>query len=228
MLHEFIESNRDELIRRCRAKVGNRTSPPVTPQEMEYGVPLLLEQLGVALRAEQQKDSLRNRENDQPSGSSPTGRENARTAALHGKELLQQGYSVEQVVHGYGDVCQAVTELAREADIEITVNEFNLFNGLLDDAIAGAVASYGAHRDISLSAQGSEDIHARVGLLAQEQAVFLDRAIKAFDALRVGNIGLNGATAAVLEQSLHELRALIEKSLPEIRLSSGMSRSSKL
>lgn len=46
MLHEFVTSNRDELIRRCRSKVSKRDSPPVTPTELEHGVPLVLEQLG--------------------------------------------------------------------------------------------------------------------------------------------------------------------------------------
>ena len=38
--------------------------------------------------------------------------------------------------------------------------------------------------------------------------------MKAFDALKVGNIGLRGATGALLEDSLAKLRALIDKSLP--------------
>lgn len=222
MLHEFITSHRQELIERCRVKVRNRTSPPVTPEEMEFGVPLFLEQLSAALRSAQEKGSLRN---DQRASNSPAAKESSRTAALHGEELLQQGYSVEQVVHGYGDVCQAVTELARETGSEITITEYHLFNGLLDNAIADAVSAYGKHRDASLSTQGSEDVHEKVGMLAEEQRVLLDRAIKAFNALRTGAIGMNGATASVLEESLQELRKTIEKSLPEIRLASGMTKS---
>ena len=38
------------------------------------------------------------------------------TAAIHGGHLLEQGFTVSQVVHGYGDVCQALTELAQETD----------------------------------------------------------------------------------------------------------------
>src|SRR6185436_15993658 len=38
MLHEFLSSNREELIRRCRAKVSQRDAPPVTPLELEHGV----------------------------------------------------------------------------------------------------------------------------------------------------------------------------------------------
>lgn len=37
-----------------------------------------------------------------------------RTAALQGAEFLRLGYTLDQVVHGYGDVCQAITTLAVE------------------------------------------------------------------------------------------------------------------
>jgi len=53
MLHEFLTANRNELIRRCRSKVSKRDSPPVGPVELEYGVPLFLEQLVEALRSQQ-------------------------------------------------------------------------------------------------------------------------------------------------------------------------------
>jgi len=48
-------------------------------------------------------------------------------------------------------------------------------------------------------------------------------ALKALEALRVGNTGVKGATANVLADSLMTLRDLIDKSLPEIRLSTGMT-----
>jgi len=36
LLHEFIAAHREEIIRRCRAKVATRTMPP--PTEAEMGV----------------------------------------------------------------------------------------------------------------------------------------------------------------------------------------------
>ena len=47
-----------------------------------------------------------------------------------------------QVVHDYGGVCQAVTELADEMHAPITADEFRIFNRCLDDAIAEAVTEY--------------------------------------------------------------------------------------
>jgi len=50
------------------------------------------------------------------------------TAGRHGSELLLKGYSVDQVVHDYGDLCQAVTELALEENAVITTDEFRILN----------------------------------------------------------------------------------------------------
>jgi diguanylate cyclase (GGDEF)-like protein len=63
-------------------------------------------------------------------------------ATLHGRDLLQEGFTIEQVIRDYGDVCQAVTQLAAEAGVSITANEFHIFNRCLDDAIAAAVTEY--------------------------------------------------------------------------------------
>jgi hypothetical protein len=195
MLHEFLSLNREELIRRCRAKVSERSSPP-SPSELEHGVPLFLAQLVEALLYERVDPA-------------PGPTESDRSAALHGKELLDEGYTIDQVVHGYGDVCQAVTELAMETDAPITVSEFHLFNRVLDNAIAEAVTSFGHHRDESISTGSARDLHRQIGTLADQQRKLLDAALGALDALKVGNVGLMGATGAVLEDSLVRLRDLI-------------------
>jgi hypothetical protein len=219
MLHEFLASNRDELIGRCRSKVSKRDSPPVTPTELEHGVPLFLEELVWALRCEEENPGLDRDRIFGPLSKTPAAVESSRTAALHGKELLEGGYSVDQVVRDYGDICQAITELATERDAAVTVEEFRTFNRLLDNAIADAVSSYGCHRDESISAQGEQDQQIWKGTLGDEQRELLDTAVKAFDALKVGNIGLRGATGTLLEDSLVKLRDLIDRSLPEMRLS---------
>ena len=222
MLHEFLTSNRDELIRRCRSKVGKRDSPPVTPLELEYGVPLFLDQLVEALRADQATSAPGHAVISGPWQKSPVAVESSRTAALHGEELFAKGYTVHQVVHGYGDVCQAITELAKETDAPITVDEFHTFNRLLDNAIADAVSSYGRRLDDS-AGRADPGLHQRMGALAEEQRKLVETGLKALEALKIGNIGLGGATGAVLEESLVKLRDLVDRSLPEIRLATGMT-----
>ena len=212
MLHEFVSSNRQELISRCRSKVGKRNSPPVSASELEYGVPLFLRQLVAALRIEQDSES-----SSKPAASA----ESSRAAGLHGKKLLDKGYTVDQVVHDYGDVCQSITELAKEKAAPVTIDEFQTMNRLLDHAIADAVVSYGRHREESHAAHEHKQLHDRMGTLADAQRRTLERALQALEALKAGNIGLMGATGMLLEDSLLQLRDLIDRSLPEIRLATG-------
>ncbi|MDM0029520.1 hypothetical protein [Variovorax saccharolyticus] len=47
-------------------------------------------------------------------------------AAAHGKELLGLGFSVDQVVHDYGDLCRAITELAVKRDAPFSIDEFRV------------------------------------------------------------------------------------------------------
>jgi hypothetical protein len=43
-------------------------------------------------------------------------------AGLHGRDLFHQGFTIEQVVRDYGDVCQAVTKLAIETKVPISAH----------------------------------------------------------------------------------------------------------
>ena len=221
MLHEFVVMHRDELIKRCRAKVSCRKAPPVTPSELEYGVPLFLGQLVEALRCEALL-APGSPATDAAPGRSAASAESSRIAALHGRALHERGYTLGQVVHDYGDICQSVTELAREIQAPVTVGEFHTLNRLLDSAIADAVSSYG-RRGEYLAARSTLDLHERMGHLADEQRRALATALEALHAIKLGSIGLQGATGTLLEDSLHKLRDLIDKSLPEIRLATGMT-----
>jgi signal transduction histidine kinase len=205
MLHEFIATNRDEIIRRCRGKVTTRSVPPPTDAGIDHGVPGFLDQLVDALRL--------------GLTSSP---EIGRSAIQHGHDLLLQGFTVSQVVHDYGDVCQAITELAVEMNAPIGTEDFRTLNRCLDDAIAGAVTEYGRERNQSTldgeTARGSE----RLGFLAHELRNLLNTAILAFEVLKTGNVGVAGSTGTVLHRSLMGLRALIGRSLAEVRLTQGV------
>jgi hypothetical protein len=45
MLEDFVLAHRDEIINRCRLKVAQRPSPPPTPEEIDHGVPMFLDEL---------------------------------------------------------------------------------------------------------------------------------------------------------------------------------------
>jgi hypothetical protein len=189
----------------------------VTPLELEHGIPRFLEQLVVALRHEEANP-------ESWSNEKPASAESSRTAKSDGDELFEQGYTVGQVVHGYGDVCQVITQLALETNASITVREFRTFNRLLDNAIADAVSSFILHREPPANDDGAHDLHEHLGSVAEEQRKLLDAALVALDALKFGNVGLKGATGSVLEDSLKKLRVLVDRTLPEIRLATGMTK----
>jgi hypothetical protein len=146
-----------------------------------------------------------------------------RAAALHGAELLRQGFSVDQVVHDYGDVCQSVTALAVEQEIFISTDEFRTLNRCLDNAIADAVASFGSARQTSIDRQ-AETLQQRLVFFAVEQRRLVDIAIQSLAAIKTGNIGIGGATGTLLAHALEELRSLTDRTLPEIRLASPSAK----
>ena len=50
------------------------------------------------------------------------------TAAAHGKELMALSYTFDPVVNDYGDLCQAVTDLAVERGAPFSIDEFRTLN----------------------------------------------------------------------------------------------------
>src|SRR4030095_1482255 len=67
-----------------------------TEAELEDGIPLFLQQLIQTLQSP--CESMNNAM--------------VETATIHGRNLLRMGFTVGQVVHDYGGLCQAITELA--------------------------------------------------------------------------------------------------------------------
>lgn len=179
-LEEFIASNRDEIILRCRTKVARRSAPPSTAAEIDHGVPLFLNQLLQEL------------------GHGPsTSLEIGKGAGQHGHDLLLQGFTIGQVVWDYGDICQSVTDLAVDLAAPISANDFRTLNRCLDDAIAGAVTEYARADDVTRDGTSSE------------LRSLTDAAITAFEVLQTGNVGVGGSTGAIVHRSLLSIRALI-------------------
>ncbi|HUG52441.1 MAG TPA: HAMP domain-containing sensor histidine kinase [Vicinamibacteria bacterium] len=208
MLHEFLTVHRDEIIARTRQKVATRMAPRPTAAELEHGVPLFLEQLVDTLRREQGTPAR------------PTSWEMGRSALRHGADLRTAGFTIAQVVHDYGDVCQAVTELSIELQAPISGDEFKTLNRCLDEAIAQAVTEFARQRDISVSEQETE----RLGLFAHELRNSLSNAMLAFEVLKTGTVGVAGSTGGVLGRNLIALRDLIDRSLAAVRLEAGFQR----
>jgi signal transduction histidine kinase len=217
-MYEFLEHNRAELIERCKAKVAQRPRRAATPEQLKNGVPLFLEQLTNTLRAEKEGhpgDSLRI--SGASGGEASVLSEIGQTATAHGKQLLELGYTVDQVVHDYGDLCQAITDLAVERDAPFSVEEFRTLNRCLDNAIADAVTEFSAQRDATLSRRSTAEANQRLGFLVHELRNSLQTATLALTALETGLLPIAGATGAVLRRSLGALTALVNHAVQEVR-----------
>jgi signal transduction histidine kinase len=201
MLHEFLTEHRDEIIALCRAKVATRRAPRATEGELEHGVPLFLDQLAETLRLKLSSSATMEAH-----------------ATMNGRDLLQLGITVAQVVHSYGDICQSITGLAVDLDYPITNDEFRILNRCLDDAIADSVTEYERERDTFLADANTE----RLGAFSHELRNLLNSASLAFDAINSGDVGTGGSTGGVLARSLKGLRVLVDRSLAEVRLEGGL------
>lgn len=211
MLRDFIILNRDQIIERTRLRVRERLPGQGIDANIEHGIPLFLSQLVDALK-----------ESKPLTAPSPGRAEQAQkrivtSAGIQGYDLLRSGMTVDQVVRGYGDVCQVVTQLAAEAGVVISADDFQVFNACLDDAIAGAVTAYGNQRELDLVGASTE----RLGVLMHELRNLLHTAILSFDAIKQGMVGVGGSTSALHTRSLSALSSLLERSFLQVREEAG-------
>jgi len=223
MMHEFLIANRAELIARCRVKVALRAPPGVPEAELAHGVSIFLDQLIKTLLVEQTSSPLQSRRVSGPSGGSrPALSEIGESATLHGKELQAHGFTVEEVVHDYGDLCQSISDLAVERGALIGVDEFRTLNRCLDNAIANAVTEFGYQRDFIAADKQAVELNERLGYLAHELRNQLCTATLALSIIKQGNVGLAGPTGGVLDRALVGLGNLIDRSLAEVRIAAGL------
>jgi signal transduction histidine kinase len=210
MLQDFLTVNRAAILAKTRALVSVRRWPPASTLDAEYGVPLFLSQLSETLRSE--------------TSGAPAFDVIGPSAVHHGRELMALGFTLSQVVHNYGDVCQAITELALDQRAPITTREFHILNRCLDTAIAEAVTE---HARITAESRVTEEIE-RLGHLAHELRDRLNTAVMAFDIVRRGTVSVNGSTGTVLGRSLIGLRDLVNTTLADVRMAANQHRRERL
>lgn len=201
VLHDFVARYRADIIARTEEKLSSRPATTRAPGGLENGVPLFLTQLTETLKHE--------------AGGAPfAGNAIGDSAARHGGELLSLGFTVSEVVHAYGDICQAVTELAVEKDVPISTEDFHTLNRCLDTAIAEAVTE---HARLTAQCRTTGEVE-RLGEVAHEIRNHLNSAMLAFDSLKNGVVAVNGSTGAVLGRSLLGVRNVIDNTLADIRM----------
>jgi hypothetical protein len=211
MLHEFLSARRGELIERCRVKVAKRSVPKEIESERAYGIPIFIDQLVETLQAEPERSKEISGAIDSANKSSVS--EMGVTAARHGGDLSRQGYTAEQVIRDYGDLCQAITDCAFENGAAIEVDEFRTLNRCLDNAIADSVTEWAYQSNLAHADKKIE----RVDFFIYEFRKLIHTGTLAVVAIKAGNVGISGATGAVLDRSLLDLRNLLDRSIDDLR-----------
>jgi hypothetical protein len=133
------------------------------------GSPLFLDQLVAMMR----------------SGGTST-REIDSSAGQHGHDLLLKGFTVSQVVHDYGDVCQTITDLALESNAPISTEDFRTLNRCLDDAIASAVTMYERESQLAHASNATDRDNERIAFLIHELRNLVGTAVVALEVLKSG------------------------------------------
>lgn len=218
MMHTFIANNRLDLIDRCKAKVARRAHRAATEAQLRNGIPIFLDQLQRTLEAEEGSDDAQSLQISGPAGGAASSlSEIGVSATAHGKLLLELGFTVDQVVHDYGDLCQAITDLAVERDAPFGVSEFRTLNRCLDNAIADAVTEFSHQKDIVLERQREIALRRRIGSLAHELRNDILSATLALRALETGGLPVTGATGGVLRRALASISRLVHGAVEEVR-----------
>ena len=207
MLHQFLKQNRSELIERCRTKVEKRRAPTVPPDDVDHGIPLFLDQLTQMLPGGANPEAAGQTSTTAPASAASVRMEEG--AVLHGQDQRRNNFSIEQVVHGYGDLCQSITQLASEKNFAIDANEFGVLNIRLDNAIADAVSEFsrGSATREAIAGATAETL----GTITHEMRNLHTTCAIALRAMERGTVGFGGATAGALRASLTRMGTLIER-----------------
>lgn len=205
MLYDFLIENEKEILamtaKKSLSQVGIRSSS----EQLKVGLPIFYKQLIAALRSDSSLMAL---------NSGSENRAISQSAGVHGGELMKMGYTLSQVVHSYGSLCQSITELANDKKLEITPGEFRHFNHFQDVAIAGAVTEFQLLRDTQVSDREIQHL----GFLAHELRNALATVSMSLELIKEGTVGFGGSVGQVLDRGLKRMEDLIDHSLTEVRL----------
>ena len=207
MLYQFLRKERTNILALCGEKLLKLSDERSSSHEMESGLPVFYDELVEVLRMDEDEARV------PIEGVSGTVHHEA--ATRRGKESLRLGYTVSQVVHGYGALCQSITQYAAEYSEEpIEAREFNRLNFCLDVAIAEAVTEFNRGQQDATT----RDEVQRLGFLAHEMRNALSNVSMAHLSIKMGLAGHSGSTNKVLEDAVLLMKNIIDRSLSEVRL----------
>lgn len=212
MLQAFITLYREEIIRCCREKVAARLVLPASSTDADHGVSLFLDQLVEVLRS---------------TGKGSTQKIDV-SSARHGLDLFAQGLTVSQVIQGYGDICQSITEVALKTNTPFSTEDFQVLNKCLDNAIAGAVTMYTSQSERALLGSAGKHTGDEMAFFIHELRRLVSKALTAFDILRTGNALVSGSTGTLLRHCLTELQELCNLSVTNLPPTQGFANTPQI
>jgi len=136
------------------------------------------------------------------------------SALQFGRDLFRLGFTVTQLVQGYGAVSEAATALAHERGAQIGPEEHEVLNAALDIAIAHAVDGYQREHDQVMIRRETGNL----AFHAHQLRSALAAASVSFRALKKSGARCDGRIGGRLERSLGRMRGLIDSALAEERL----------
>ena len=207
MLYEFLAQYEKEIIQICKTKIEANSDSKPTSATLDKGLPIFYKEIIEILKrtAKSPKHSAFAEDMKGDSEKRMKG-----PAAEHGKESLRLGYTISQVVHYYGAVCQSITEFIQTKNFKIESAEFHDFNLALDCAIAEAVTEFekGA---IKKDGNGSGDGEIKLSpALLQKIKNSLGAVSISYQTVRKGLVGSAGDTSEAMGKSLEHLSQLID------------------
>lgn len=201
-LHDFLLNHEKEVIELTGKLILQRAGVRPSSDQLKQALPIFYHQLINVFKDAKNRVGSKDEEAFSDAG------------AIHGMELFRLGYTISNVVHSYGAICQAITELAIEKRVSITPSEFQDLNLCLDVAIAGAVSEYQAVHSREESSREVEHL----GFLAHELRNALATVNISYELIKTGTLGFKGSTGRILEKGLKRIEDLIVRSLTEVRL----------
>lgn len=199
MLSEFLAAHRTQILALARRKAATLTTSGPAGTALARGLADFYDEM---------TDELARASSF---GSGPIERRFPE-AREHGRALARLGCGIPQIVHGYGALFQAVVEAGRAVDAPLSAVELNTLSVTLDAAIAEALAGF---ESAGRAAAGLDEAK-RLGFLAHELRNALASATIAHQLLKNG-LDQDGTTNELLERTLDRMRALIDRSLAEVR-----------
>ncbi len=205
LLLDLLIAERPAIVAICAEKIAEISEVKDSTSESAERLSILYDGLTAAMATE-----------DTPSGETAAMRiAQKHSAMIVARKSMQVGFTVSQVVHGYGALCQSITQFAMEHASEvITARDFQRLNYFLDVAIAETVTEFNKIERDNLAHEELE----RLGFLAHELRNALSNATMAHQLIKSGVVGLGGSTNRVLEKALHRMKDIIDQSLTEVRL----------